>query len=296
MATDHLKTKLTEAEKLKGMAQAALLTLHGSHNNVFTPESKTEANDAKRDLISFIRSTSKELKDRETRVQSSTDVQGVSLIQEPPRAREPLGAGGDRAEATRAFKAERVRRYVHDLSFNIRGARDEIAGIGKSKPNSDIELRVIQERFQTAMKRSGALKIDAKSLIDDAVDAGIASEVVELDSMVRLVKDVEWEVETTINEFKMSMGMVGVPTGNSARDVDLKPPLFSGELSELDFYTFKTEFEEYISLKLFLLLIFILIFFNSVIRFDSNSRLFLLRSINKNLFFHVFVYPGCLKA
>jgi len=67
--------------------------------------------------------------------------------------------------------------------------------------------------------------------------------------MIRKVKEVEWDADKTINQIKMDLGVIGLSSGGNSKEFELKPPLFSGELSELDYYTFKREFEDYVSVK-----------------------------------------------
>ena len=131
----------------------------------------------------------------------------------------------------------------------MRQLRDEFIVLGRGRPESDALFRTTQERFQSPVKKANSLKTEAKVLIDDALDVGLTDSAVELDAVGRMLRDVEWEADASINESKMNLGMFGGPGGNSAKEVDLRPPLFSGELSELDFYTFKAEFEEYASVK-----------------------------------------------
>ena len=80
LATDHLRLKLQEAERLKGIAQAVMLVLQDSLTAMFTDENKADSNAAKQTLILFIRNASKELKNRENRGRTGVTVAGVSAL------------------------------------------------------------------------------------------------------------------------------------------------------------------------------------------------------------------------
>ena len=60
-----------------------MLTLQGQPEAVYSDVNRTDSNNAKATLISFIKVVSKELKDRETAGRSAPVVPGVNAINQP---------------------------------------------------------------------------------------------------------------------------------------------------------------------------------------------------------------------
>ena len=240
--SDLLKSMQKEAERLKKISQAALLILQSESDDIFSNERRKEAEVDKKLLVGFVRAASRTLQSREQSINQPPSVSGISVI------------GGNqghpaRGESSRAFKSDRVRRYGGDAASALRGMRKEFETMAEKRPCTDADFGILQERFKTACKKASALYSDAKTLIDDAVEAGITDIATEIDAVLRQVKEMEWEAETVLNECKVNLGLINTGSGNKSADFDLKPPLFSGELSELDYYTFKMDFEEYVGAK-----------------------------------------------
>ena len=242
LASDHLNSMLQDAELLKKKSQSSMLILGNESPDIFPDGKRTEAELAKKLLLSFIRGASKELKDREKRIDPSPTVLGINSI--PGEAINP-----SRSEASRVFKADKVRRYGDDTLMALTSLRDELNAIGSRRPCTDAEFRTARDRFDTAVRKSKSLIADAKTLIEDAVEANEPGLASSIDYMSRKVRESEWEVDTMMNDCKVNLGLIGAAGGAKSLEVDLKPPLFSGELSELDYYTFRLDFEEYVSVK-----------------------------------------------
>jgi len=242
LASDHLNSMLQDAELLKKKSQSSMLILENESPDIFPDGKRTEAELAKKILLSFIRGASKELKDREKRMDPSPTVLGINSI--------PGGAvNPSRSEASRVFKADKVRRYGDDTLVALTSLRDELNAIGSRRPCTDAEFRTARDRFDTAVRKSKSLIADAKTLIEDAVEANEPGLASSIDYMSRKVRESEWEVDTMMNDCKVNLELIGAAGGAKSLEVDLKPPLFSGELSELDYYTFRLDFDEYVSVK-----------------------------------------------
>ena len=244
LATDHLRLKLQEAERLKGIAQAAILVLQDSLTATFTDENKADSNAAKRTLILFIRNASKELKSRENLARAGAAVAGVNALS-------PEAVVNPRVEAARQFKADKVLKYGAEMISSMEVLTAEFEALATRAPGTDAEFRVANERLQNLNRRLASLKADGKSLVDDAVDAGKTEDAVRIDAALRKVLERQMEADSQIHDAKLTLGVINVTSSGSGRDSELKLPVFSGDTGDLDFYTFKQEFEDYVSTKTF---------------------------------------------
>ena len=143
LSTDHLNQLVKEAERLKILAQNSVLSLRNSDETVFPSQSRNEVNKAKRTLVSFIRSASKEIKCRETTATENPSLAGITRFSN-------LG----RSETAKLFKTDRIRSYGNDAIESLKGLVGELMEIGSSKVDTDYEFRILQERFNNAVKRS----------------------------------------------------------------------------------------------------------------------------------------------
>ena len=59
------------------------------------------------------------------------------------------------------------------------------------------------------------------------------------------------DADSLIHDAKLTLGVINVTSSGSGRDSELKLPVFSGDTGDLDFYTFRHEFEDFVSMKTF---------------------------------------------
>ena len=239
--SEHLRSMMRDAESLKKKAQGALLILQGEPEGIFSEERRKGAEESKKMLLTFIRTASKTLKSRDGVVNPAPSISGISSI--------GTGSGNPSREALKTFKADRVRRYSGDTIATLQVVRGEFSNIAARQPCTDAEFRISKDKLKAAAKKSAVLTSEAKTMIEDAVEAGMTDVATTIDALLRQVKDMEWEAETVVNESKVNLGLSETYGGSKAIDYDLKPPIFTGELSELDYFTFRTDFDEYVSVK-----------------------------------------------
>ena len=114
-------------------------------------------------------------------------------------------------------------------------------------PQTDAEFRKTMDVLDHAVKRLTSVKNDIKSLLEDSVQAGLVAQADTLDAQLREIEEIERDLESNKTDWKINLGVFTSPGG---KNVDIKPPHFSGsEDNKLDYYMFKTEWEDYASSK-----------------------------------------------
>ena len=84
---------------------------------------------------------------------------------------------------------------------------------------------------------------DAKQLLQSAVESGHASGATELEDAIVKLRTQRTALEVRMNNHKKELGFQGQ---SSPSKPNVKLPYFSGDLNEIDYYTFRQEFKEYL--------------------------------------------------
>ena len=194
----------------------------------YTKEIEAEAKQCKRNLVEFI-------------------IEAQKVLHEGKRDR--VAHAGTGNEASRNIKVNRVVEYQDQSiqQMNQVAAEVTVMGTGEALPTTDTQHRKCEERLKTFCKTAEALLGDAKSLYDDAVDAGMEKSAVAIETSMRGIRTALRETESALQDRKQALGVFS--SGHS-KLVDIKPPQFTGDRGgKLDYYSFVDEFNEYISTK-----------------------------------------------
>ena len=227
----YVEDKLQIAETLKTDSQAAMLALIVEDLVYYEANLKDNVTAVKRNLIEFIRKGQKYLRDQ---VQPN--------LQARDRAVDPV------REAVRQIKIDRVNTYEAKTVGDLNAATDEFRALHLTEPGNDVEYRTLEENLGTLTKRSESIQREARLLCTDAVETGLAAQSQGLEFAIRTLKENQIETETRVHEHKARFGILS--SANTNKYIDVKPPVFSGDPADkIDFFTFKREFEEYLTSK-----------------------------------------------
>ena len=222
-----LKEKLKLADELKELSQAAILFLM-EHDDEFNVELRPCVTATKKLILDFIKDGQRVLQAHEQRPEREK-VDGTRTI-------------------SHQIKAERVQQYENKIVGDLNNLVDEFNALGLTDPTTDSACRGLEERFNVLSKRAEIILKDARQLCNDASETGQIEQARSLEKAIRETSDAKIETEVKIHEVKGTMGLYG--SFASMKDMDITPPQFTGDLSDkLDFYSFKTEFDEYLNSK-----------------------------------------------
>ena len=233
VTSDYLEAivKTVIAAKTKLQQAIAYLEEHDPHN--YEANYKKHAVLAKQQMLEFIKSTMLYLKQQ-------TDAAAAALAES--------GVNRNRiGEATNRIKIDSVNCHKEKIAGDIESLVGELQALVAVDPKTDFQYHGLHERYVNLAKRTDSLQKDARSLYKDAVDCGLEDAAKMLDTRIHRLREVNAEADMKIHETKELFGI----QGNAATKlVDIKPPEFKGETNEkLDYFSFKAEFDKYISTK-----------------------------------------------
>ena len=240
-----LSVMLPRAEGLKTELQHALIALASQPEEVLTSQRRQMAMDIKSELIRFIRAVNAVMMRRQR--------------QEPATPAQVGGGPGSELESETRASAIRLKRgrVVQQSPGVIEQARElgrEISTVVAAPPETDTAARFMAEKFTQLMKKVKLIREDFSTILETAIELGMEKEVQELDTALSQLRREVSESEEQLSEHKQNLGIIGdnATAGNGyggLKAADLKAPQFSGELGGMDYYTFKRDFDEYISTK-----------------------------------------------
>ena len=227
---EYLQTVLDTALQMKTKVQQAMAFLHETDTEVYNARFKDSAADSKKCILEFIKNGQEHLKiERDKLVQVSEHkerIHGASL----------------------KIKTDRVNTYKDKVITDVAELIGEFRRMSVVNPETDSHYHSLNDRFSSLVKRSEAAQKEAETLYKDAVDTGLAEPAMDIERHVRDLKDIHSELNIKIGESKEAFGIRGSQGANKI--VDLTAPEFTGELAgKMDFYTFRSEYDEYISTK-----------------------------------------------
>ena len=223
-----LENKLELAEEWKSKAQESILFFMTTQCPQYTKAIADEAKQCKRNLVEFIK-------------------EAQEVLHEGEKARGISAAPGN--DASRTIKMNRVTEYQDQSIQEMNQMAEEVTAMAASDalPTTDTQYRKCEERLKTFCKTAEALLSEAKSLYDDAVDAGMEESAVALETSMRGIRTALRETQSALQDRKQTLG---VYSSGHSKLVDIKPPQFTGDRGgKLDYYSFVDEFNEYISTK-----------------------------------------------
>ena len=151
--------------------------------------------------------------------------------------------------SARQFKANKVDAYETETLANITAITGEFAALMQTRPTTEKDAKLAEERLATLMKRSDTAVKEGRSLASDAAEADKLTSAEGLERQVRTLNTARDEAISMLSEAKVDLGVVG--SGGHVRVEDLVPPTFTGDLELTDYYTWAKDLEEYFEAKSF---------------------------------------------
>ena len=227
MPLEDLKDTIKRACKLKDGMSEAMAHLMITDQENFKAHVEPQARMAKRALVSFIAKGRAFLKQTEDRRAYDRDAV---------------------ANATLNIKMRRVTNSLSDLQHKADVLFASLDSIKTANCETDNELRILLENYSSVTKELEDFLKDVQSLYSDAVTTGMEVESETLEKLSNKLKTEKVETNKAVNKKKALRGCSGQAGPARARIKDLKPPSFSGIMSDgsTDYFTFKTEFLEYV--------------------------------------------------
>ncbi len=222
----YLKSKAKVADGLKTWLQEALPFLQRNMADL-SQEYVDQAIHVKSGLIKFVRDAEKVLKEHEV------------ITSRPPSE---MSTGS----VAKQIKKNKVNLCHPKLVEKIKIVVDDLDSLEIMDPTNDQGWRKLDENFDIVKKRAEVLSKEARQLADTAIDAEMEEVVLELEDLIITIDNKVVKNETMLMEGKSKFGITGAVQPHKIKD--LKPPIFSGDHSDkLDYYSFKKEYDEYMS-------------------------------------------------
>ena len=227
MPLDDLKDTIKAAIKLKDDMSSAMAHLMIVEEQNYTANIEPQARETKKSLIKFIKKAQTFVKSVEDRNLRNKDAL---------------------RDATLNIKTRRVKSSLSNLIHKADLLFTSLISVKETVCESDNDLRILLENYASVTKELEEFLKDVQSVYTDAVATGLEEEAEKLDKVADKLKSQRNATSKEMTKKKLLRGVDGRAGPSRARIKDLKPPLFSGLLSEnsTDFFTFKTEFREYV--------------------------------------------------
>ena len=227
-----LESEIPKAEELKDKIRDLLFDLRCNDPAVYTTVSE-DGNRAKDSLVDFLFLAKEKV--------SQFHVQEVEQQSRPPSAQST--SVNDNVVS---FLGKRVDAQLKPTIDDIETVTKALKDLTQQQVNSDVDFLKFEELHIGTIKRAEKLVLDASRLVDDAVTADKVDSATQIDTKVNKLKS---EIDKSVSaklKLKSTMGLLG--SNSLDKNVSLDLPKFDGKLGNMDFWTFKKKFEEYISL------------------------------------------------
>ena len=223
----HIRSRLSIADANKKVLQTAIVFLTQHDNAFYVASLQEQVINAKQVCIDYIKNAQIYLR-REVDEVSTENRESVRL-----------------QKAAAALRRDRVllnqKKTVDDLD-DLAATMQEL---GMAQPVTDKDFDLLQSKCEQHGKIGDQLLKDAQALHHDAVSGAMKPEALEIDTAVQRYKgknnDLQKKMIAHREKFEITASRRSLP-----RNSDLKCPVFSG-VGHPDFYTFKTEFDEYVT-------------------------------------------------
>ena len=225
---DHVRLLTTEAVKKKADLATAMLHLDEHDAERYAREIEAQATDTRRGLARFIKDSQKYLRELEDK-------------KSEPRV-------DSRKESILAIKVARVNSSKDSALNNLETLSEEMSTlIVEDQVYTNVGFREVEDQHVSLLKHYDGVVKDAKEIYNDAVEGGLAEIATSLEGKIRSLSTLKIKNEMQVQAMKRKMGIVG--RHSDTKHLDLKVPTFSGTGESVDVFTFKDDFELYMTTK-----------------------------------------------
>ena len=227
MPLSELKAILATASELKNQLADAMAHLATLDSVAYAATTKEHAVTAKKALIKFLK-------------EGYAYVKNLEDEHRDPRAEILL--------ASTNIKTARVQKVLSSFKHTADLLSAQLQSINDADTSTDNALFALLENYTAVCKDVDEFLKDLQGLYNDACSAGMGQEAEEIDEISLSLKTQRISTNKAVLKLKQRHGVDGRGSSNRTRLKDIKPPIFSGTSggSNLDYYSFKTEYLEYV--------------------------------------------------
>ena len=224
MPRTRLEKVMDKAEELKDDMIESGMEIQLSHPEFFDLDARATFSQTKTGFIDLIRAGYAALRAHEVAAQQQQTA----------------------ADTSKQVKADRVKKYEAATILELKTLKEELEQLDKVQPADEPSYVMHYEKVCEVRAKAQGLAADAKSLIDDATDAGLTLAASAVDDAYRDLKSAEKSSGSTLLDKKAAFGVLSTTIRQSKSDVP--PPTYAGETNP-DFFTFKDEWDQYVGSK-----------------------------------------------
>ena len=227
------KQKVIQGDELKQKLNKSVAFLKVNDTAYFNTNFAQDVTRVKLDLSAFVRNAQKHIK----HVQ---DQQGDAAL--------VAAAQADEANAEhKRIRTERVTRLLVELERKTDDLLTAYSELEENPTPTDRDVDAETTQLNIFNKETEECLKDLNNLEKDALSAGMADQLTQLERLSSKLKRKKNDCTRDNMELRKDRGIDGRQGGSKSRLIDVKPPHFSGEISngKLDFFSFKTEFNVY---------------------------------------------------
>ena len=223
----EFKANLETATRLKILLADAMAHLQTLDTEAYNTTTKADAVKAKKALIQFIKEGHVYVKQCEEERRDPRDE--VFLI-------------------SNNIKTNRVKKVLSQFTHTAELLSAQLTSISDARTKTDNELFSLLENYAVVCKELDEFLKDLQGLYNDAATSGMQEESERIDDLSLQLKQQRITTGKAVVKLKQHHGVDGRGSSNRTRLKDMKPPVFNGVLggTNLDYYTFKTEYAEYV--------------------------------------------------
>ena len=233
IAESELPNMVLQAKDMKDKLLKAQVDSMNASEQEISKEIKDAGAKSRAGFVSFVKLAVKELKVIESRNNTPAPLS--------------LNTSSTSSATSNQAKTARVEKYTESTVDQMRQMIDTLETLSLDQPTSQVEFRNLQDRIKRAQKELAIVKKNADKLMGYADECNMIREGEKLEDVYRCMEAKEVELDKDFQNLREEYGITGDQSGKNS---DIKCPHFSGDNSDkTDYYSFKEEWDEYISVK-----------------------------------------------
>ena len=233
IADSELPKLIDQARDMKDKLLKAQVDSMNATEMEISRETKAAGAAARAGFVNFVKLAVKELKTVESRNNTPAPLS--------------LNTSSSSSATSNQAKTARVEKYTESTVDQMRQMIDTLEALSLDQPTNQVEFRNLQDRIKRAQKELAIVKKNADKLMNYADECNMIQEGEKLEDVYRTMEAKEVDLDKDFQSLKEEYGITGEQNGKNS---DIKCPHFSGDSSDkTDYYSFKEEWDEYISVK-----------------------------------------------
>ena len=222
-----LQDELPKAEELRNKFRRAMARL-GDEDKPYFDEHKDKFEAAKKGIVTFVNCAKKKISEL-----SLTSIRDIS----PARSTV--------SSTAQSFKCTHVEDNEEQIKSKLDKIKNALIEISGKKIENDMEFHKYEENLNNEIRRAQACVKESNELIKDALEVNKEATASSIDKKLTALKITIDDSHEICSKLKRDLGLSGGATG---RSMNLEVPKFDGKSENMDVFTFKNRFNEYIGL------------------------------------------------